>query len=73
MPGLISGVPVYVGTASIVGVADGGNQTIVSVGVIVCVGTGVSVGSAGFRGRQASRVSNPHTRARVRNGLMKER
>jgi hypothetical protein len=54
IPGLISGVPVYVGNASTVAVAEGGNQTIVSVGIGVSVGTGVSVGGVEFNGKQAT-------------------
>ena len=34
-------------------VAEGGNQTMVAVGVAVPVGTGVAVGSSGPMGRQA--------------------
>jgi hypothetical protein len=41
---------------SCVAVAEGGNQTIVSVGVAVCVGIGVSVGCARFTGRHAANV-----------------
>jgi F0F1-type ATP synthase membrane subunit c/vacuolar-type H+-ATPase subunit K len=53
MPGLISGVPVYVGKASRVGVAEAGNQTMVAVGIGVSDGGGVGVGRMGSRGRQA--------------------
>jgi hypothetical protein len=42
-----------VGNASSVAVADGGNQTIVSVGICVSVGIGVSVDREEFNGRQA--------------------
>ena len=67
IPGLMSGVSVYVGTASCVAVAEGGNQTIVGVGVAVSVGTGVSVGSIKFTGRQAPRKRSPHRRKRIQN------
>ncbi len=55
-PGLISGMAVYVGKAKCVGVADGGNQTMVGVGSGVCVvvGTGVAVGKVESSGRQAT-------------------
>ncbi len=42
------------GTSS-VGVADGGNHTIVCVGTAVFVGRGVAVGGVEFKGRQATR------------------
>jgi hypothetical protein len=55
MPGFISGIGVYVGNANRVGVAEGGNQTIVCVGGTgVSVGIGVSVGRVEFNGRQAT-------------------
>jgi len=52
-------VAVYVGKAKRVGVADGGNQTIVGVsgGVCVAVGTGVAVGRVKSNGRQAINVN----------------
>jgi hypothetical protein len=53
MPGLITGVPVEVGTARSVDVAEGGNQTMVAVGVSVSAGLGVSVSCRGPMGRQA--------------------
>jgi hypothetical protein len=56
MPGLISGVPVGVGTTGRVAVAVGGNQTIVGVGVAVSVAGGVSVGDARSTGRQATKA-----------------
>jgi len=54
MPGFISAVAVKVGKRTCVAVAEGGNQTIVSVGIGVSVGTGVSVGSGALNGRQAA-------------------
>jgi len=57
MPGFISGVPVKVATESCVAVAEGGNQTIVPVGVAVSVGDGVAVGVPRLRGRQAAMES----------------
>jgi hypothetical protein len=54
MPGFISGVPVDVGTDNCVAVAEGGNQTIVSVGMGVSVGSGVGVDGTRFTGRQAT-------------------
>jgi hypothetical protein len=48
-----------------VAVAVAGNQTIVSVGVGVFVGSGVSVGVARFTGRQATRKSVIARRARA--------
>jgi hypothetical protein len=53
MPGLITGVAVRVGTDRRVGVAEGGNQTMVAVGVAVSVETTVGVGSGAATGRQA--------------------
>ncbi len=55
MPRLISGVPVKVGTASAVGVAEGGNQIMVAVGVGVSLGRGVAVAGAISRVRQEDR------------------
>jgi hypothetical protein len=46
-------------------VAEGGNQTIVGVGVPVSVGMGVSVGSAKFTGRQEIREKKPQRRNRI--------
>jgi hypothetical protein len=57
MPGLISGVRVNVGTTGCVAVVEGGNQTIVGVGVAVSVAGGVSEGAARSTGRQAIRTS----------------
>jgi hypothetical protein len=57
MPGFISGVPVYVGTTNWVAVAEGGNQTMVSVGTGVSEGIGVSVGAVELNGRQAAKDS----------------
>jgi hypothetical protein len=54
MPGLITGVAVRVGTDRRVGVAEGGNQTMVAVGVAVSVETTVGVGSGAATGRQAA-------------------
>jgi len=62
MPGLISGVDVWVGTAFSVGVADGGNQTMVGEGTGVSDGKGVSVGRLGSDGRQEVRSNNPMNR-----------
>ena len=57
MPGFISAVAVKVGKTSCVDVAEGGNQTIVSVGMGVSVGTAVSVGRGALNGRQAANNS----------------
>jgi hypothetical protein len=59
MPGLISGVAVKVGSVSSVGVADGGNQTMVGEGGGVSVGRGVLVGGIASEGRQDARRRNP--------------
>jgi len=59
MPGLISGVAVWVGRANSVGVADGGNQTMVGEGCGVSEGRGVSVGGITSVGRHALRRRNP--------------
>src|SRR5688572_29164031 len=58
-PGLNSGIAVYVGKAKRVGVADGGNQTMVGVGGAVCVAVekGVAVGKVESSGRQAIEIS----------------
>jgi hypothetical protein len=61
-----------VGTAIWVVVAEGGNQTIVGVGVAVSFGIGVSVGSAKFTGRQATREKNPQSTNRIGNTFIKE-
>jgi hypothetical protein len=42
-----------------VGVADGGNQTMVAVGIAVLVGVGVSVGGIKFEGVQEVRSRSP--------------
>jgi hypothetical protein len=72
MPGFISGVPVKVTTDSCVAVAEGGNQTIVSVGVAVSVGDGVAVGVTRLRGRQAATESNSQRMNKLRNTFIKE-
>jgi hypothetical protein len=51
-----------VGKANSVGVADGGNQTMVEVGGVVSVGRGVSVGGISSSGRQAVSRRNPTKR-----------
>ena len=53
-------------------VAEGGNQTIVSVGVAVRLGRGVSVGEMELKGKQAIRESSPVTRNRIRESLIQE-
>jgi hypothetical protein len=53
-----------VGSASWVDVADGGNQTIVGVGVAVSVGARVAVGT-NSRGRQAARERSPLKRKKI--------
>lgn len=62
MPGLITGVAVLVGKVFSVGVADGGNQTMVGEGGGVSDGSGVSVGGTASEGRQAPRRRNPMKR-----------
>jgi len=62
MPGFISGRDVLVGKDFSVGVADGGNQTMVAVGGGVSVGTGVSVGGVDVDGRQALKMRHPAKR-----------
>jgi hypothetical protein len=60
-----------VGTERGVAVGEGGNQTIVCVGVGVIEGTGVSVTNEEPAGRQAARRSNPTRKERARNRLIK--
>ena len=55
-PGLISGVEVRVGIVFNVGVADGGNQTMVAVGGGVSEGMGVSVGGGDSKGAQEAGI-----------------
>jgi hypothetical protein len=61
-----------VGKASRVGVADGGNQTIVWVGGGASVGRGVSVGGIESNGRQAIRMGSPNKRKKMRESLIRE-
>jgi hypothetical protein len=61
-----------VGTATSVGVADGGNQTIVGVGVVVSVGIGVAVDRVAPRGRQATESRSPYNRRKIRADFIKE-
>src|ERR1044071_6756665 len=70
MPGLISGVAVEVGNASSVGVSEGGNQTIVEVGIGVSAGIGVSVGKGELKGTQAAKSNNPHAREQTLKSLI---
>ena len=62
MPGFISGVGVRVATVFSVGVADGGNQTMVGEGGGVSDGMGVSVGGSASGVRQALRSRHPMKR-----------
>jgi hypothetical protein len=66
MPGFISGREVLAGKAFSVGVADGGNQTMVAVGGGVSVGTCVSVDGVDVDGRQALKMMHP---AKRNNGM----
>jgi hypothetical protein len=65
---------VYVGNAERVGVADGGNQTMVAVwgGVCVAVGMGVAVGRVVSRIRQASKPSVAVINDRTRKSFIKK-
>jgi hypothetical protein len=53
-------------------VAEGGNQTIVGVGVPVSVGMGVAVGSARFTGKQAVNEKSPQRRNRIGSTFIKK-
>src|SRR5512147_2181790 len=56
--------------ANSVGVAEGGNQTIVGVGVAASVGTTVAVGRVAARGWQAIRSRSPDKRRKACNNLI---
>jgi len=62
MPGLISGMAVLVGKTFSVGVADGGNQTMVGEAGGVSDGRGISVGGIASGARQAFRIRDPTKR-----------
>jgi hypothetical protein len=59
-----------VGKANTVEVAEGGNQTIVSVGSGLSVGKGVWVGGIEFNGRQAIKRKSPQARKQIRKALI---
>jgi hypothetical protein len=61
-----------VGTDNCVAVAEGGNQTIISVGVTVCVGGGVAVGAPRSSGRQAPDARSPMSKKKMRDSFIKE-
>jgi hypothetical protein len=63
---------VYVGNVTIVGVIEGGNQTIVCVGIGVSVACGVAVGSAAFKGRQAIRRKSSPKRKNILIALIRQ-